>query len=58
MGANRVGLVLKTGEIIGDVILAWGTEVVRVGPAEPPDLKMEDVVDVIDWTHGPPGPRR
>ena len=56
MGAYRVGLLLKSGEIIGDVILAWGKEVVRVGGVEPPDLSMGDVVDVVDWSNGPPGP--
>jgi hypothetical protein len=54
-GVQRFSSVLKCGEIIGDVILAWGTEVVRVGGSEPLDLNMDDVVDVVDWTDGPPG---
>jgi hypothetical protein len=55
MGANRVALVLKNGTIIDDVILAWGEEVVRVGGAEPQNIPVDDIVDVIDRSYGPAG---
>lgn len=47
MGAQRIALVLATGEVIDDVIVA-GIEVVRVGGKEPRALPLYAVVDVID----------
>jgi hypothetical protein len=47
MGAHRVALVLASGEVIEDVIVA-GNEVVRVGGKEPRGLPLNAVVDVID----------
>ena len=51
-GANRVTLVLADGRRISEVFLAWGTEIVKVGPravAAPEDLSfaLSDIVDVI-----------
>ena len=34
MGTNRVTLRLKNGEVIRDVYLAWGEEIVRIGDKE------------------------
>lgn len=47
MGAHRIALVLASGEIVDDVIVA-GNEVVRVGGKEPRALPLHAVVDVID----------
>ena len=55
MGANRVALVLRSGAVIDDVILAWGEEVVRIGGADPAKVPMDDVIDVIDRSGDPPG---
>lgn len=54
MGANRVALVLKSGAVIDDVILAWGKEIVRIGGADPTKVPMDDVIDVIDRSDDPP----
>ncbi len=54
MGANRVALVLKSGAVIDDVILAWGNEIVRIGGADPTKVPMDDVIDVIDRSDDPP----
>jgi hypothetical protein len=47
MGASRIALVLATGEVVEDVIVA-GDEVVSVGGAEPRGLRLYAAVDVID----------
>ncbi len=47
MGAHRIALVLASGEVVDDVIVA-GNEVVRVGGKEPRALPLYTVVDVID----------
>jgi hypothetical protein len=54
MGANRVALVLRSGAIIDDVILAWGREVVRIGGVDPSRIPMNEVIDVIDRSGDPP----
>ena len=47
MGTQRIALVLATGEVIDDVVVA-GIEVVRVGGKAPRALPLYAVVDVID----------
>ena len=47
MGANRIALVLATGEVIEDVIVA-GDEIVSVAGKKPRDLPLHAAVDVID----------
>jgi hypothetical protein len=47
MGASRIALVLATGEVVEDVIVA-GDEVVSVGGKEPRALPLYAAVDVID----------
>jgi hypothetical protein len=47
MGAHRIALVLQSGEVVDDVIVA-GNEVVRVSGKEPRALPLYAVVDVID----------
>lgn len=46
MGAHRVRLVLRSGKILDDVVIAWQSEVVA-----PEDLlkwlRSEDIVDVL-----------
>lgn len=51
MGAQRIALVLATGEVIDDVVVAWGEEVVSVAGHEPRALPLHAVVDVIDRSH-------
>lgn len=49
MGAHRVALVVRGGEIIEDVIIAWGDEVVSVGHEDGgAELISDDIIDVID----------
>jgi hypothetical protein len=47
--SNRIALVLATGEVVEDVILAGG-EIVRVAGKEPRALPLHAAVDVIDWS--------
>jgi hypothetical protein len=47
MGAQRIALVLATGEVIEDVMVA-GSEVISVGGKEPRALPLYAVADVID----------
>jgi hypothetical protein len=47
MGANRIALVLATGEVVEDVIVAGG-EIVSVAGKEPRALPLHAAVDVID----------
>jgi hypothetical protein len=47
MGAKRIALVLATGEVIDDVIVAGG-EIVSVAGKEPRALALYAAVDVID----------
>jgi hypothetical protein len=54
MGAHRIALVLASGEIVDDVIVA-GNEVVRVGGTGPAALPLYAVVDVIDRSKNPEG---
>jgi len=55
MGAQRIALVLATGQVIDDVVVAWGQEVVSVGGHTPRALPLHAVVDVIDRSHGAQG---
>ncbi len=55
MGAQRIALVLATGQVIDDVVVAWGEEIVSVGGHEPRALPLHAVVDVIDRSHGAEG---
>lgn len=48
MGAQRIALVLATGEVIDDVVVAWGEEIVSVAGQEPRGVPLQAVVDVID----------
>jgi hypothetical protein len=48
MGAQRVALVLASGEVVEDVILAWGEEVVSVAGKEPHALPLFAAIDVVD----------
>jgi hypothetical protein len=48
MGAQRIALVLATGAVLDDVIVAWGDEIVSIGGEEPRGLPLHDVVDVVD----------
>jgi hypothetical protein len=48
MGAQRVAIVLASGEIVDDVILAWGEEVVSVAGKEPRALALYAAIDVLD----------
>jgi len=50
-GANRVTLVLKSGRLVGEVVVAWAKDVVRVGEADVSnatdlDFDVRDVMDV------------
>ncbi len=47
MGANRIALVLATGEVVEDVIVAGG-EIVSLAGKEPRALPLHAAVDVID----------
>ena len=51
-GATRVVLILKDGNKIEDVILAWGAEIVRIGEkeiAEDSDLEFstQNIMDIL-----------
>ena len=50
-GAHRIALVLATGEVIDDVIVA-GDEVIRVAGKEPRAVPLHAVTDVIDRSAG------
>ena len=45
MGAHRVALVLKDGQVIEDVTVAWGDEIVSVGGVPHRDFPTDEVVD-------------
>jgi hypothetical protein len=50
-GAHRVTLILADGRLVGDVTLAWGREIVKIGSrkvtdASELDFLLEHVVDV------------
>jgi len=47
IGAKRIALVLATGEVVDDVIVAGG-EIVSVGGTEARGLPLHAAVDVID----------
>ena len=47
MGANRIALVLASGEVVDDVIVA-GDEIVSIAGKEPRALPLHAAVDVID----------
>src|SRR2546425_4387998 len=47
MGAQRIALVLATGEVVDDVVVAGG-EIVSVAGKEPRALPLHAAVDVID----------
>jgi hypothetical protein len=51
MGAQRVALVFASGEVVEDVILAWGEEVVSVAGKEPHALPLFAAIDVVDRSH-------
>lgn len=46
MGAHLVHLHLRSGRRIDDVVVAWGTGIVRVGQTDRIDFDPRDVVDV------------
>jgi len=51
-GATRVVLILKDGNKIEDVILAWGAEIVRIGDkkiAQDSDLEFstQNIMDIL-----------
>lgn len=46
MGAHRVRLVLRSGEVLDDVVIAWQSEVVAP-EALLIRLRSEDIVDVL-----------
>jgi hypothetical protein len=48
MAAQRIALVLATGQVIDDVVVASGEEVVSVAGHQPRALPLYAVVDVID----------
>lgn len=48
MGAQRIAIVLASGEVVEDVIVAWGEEVVSVAGKEPRALPLHAAIDVID----------
>jgi hypothetical protein len=50
-GAQRIALVLASGELVDDVIVA-GDEVVSVAGKEPRGLSLFAAVDVIDRSDG------
>ena len=50
-GTQHVNLVLRSGEIVKDVILAWGREIVKISGRNVTNqselwFRLEDVVDV------------
>jgi hypothetical protein len=52
MGANRIALVLASGEVVDDVIVA-GDEIVSIAGKEPRALPLHAAVDVIDRSETP-----
>jgi hypothetical protein len=48
MGAHRVALVLRDGQIIEDVQVAWGDDVIRIGGRDQFELPIDDIVDVLN----------
>jgi len=51
-GAQHVAFILSDGRRISDVVLAWGSEIVRIGmrditSAADLDFKVEDISDII-----------
>jgi hypothetical protein len=52
-GATRVTLILKDGKRIGNVVLAWGSDIVKIGEKEIGEASeigfdTNDVADIIN----------
>lgn len=45
-GASRVTVVLKNGQRIHDVILAWGREIVKCGGKDEIPFTQDDILDI------------
>jgi hypothetical protein len=48
MGVYKVALVMKDGSRIENVLVAWGSEVVRVEGSEDFDIDVASIVDAED----------
>ncbi len=45
-GANRVTLIMKDGQRINDVFVAWGRYIVKIGQSTNITIDPNDIVDV------------
>lgn len=52
MGAHRVSLVMRDGDVLDDVVVAWGSEIVSIGRRKDVVIDAEDVIDVLDRSAG------
>ena len=48
MGAHRVALLLRNGETVDNVIIAWGDEIVHLGGRDSADVSVDQIADVVD----------